>query len=1115
MRNYLSMWIEASSSLKRLSSYFILVFIVFESCSAGARVVPSRLPGSYAATLTSAKLPGVNLGMQTAAAGAAQTLQITATDPDGTNTGTARLGVPVNITTAISQSTYPVRTWSLSGAGSFASSDVNNENGVYTPPSSMPANPVVTITCVLQGDPPAYPKVTTTYTITLINPVPQFSSIASGNFTSGAATLVTLNGKGFIPGTVVTSSVGSATSSYVSPTSINVWVNLAAGTTGNVSLKAKNPAAGGGTGSSFSVPILSLQMTASDSDGTNTGTARLGAWVNFSTTVQNSPWSVRAWSLQGAGTLQSTGNSNAVATYNPPKSMPANANVTITTWLSSDPTATSSYALTLVNPIPKINSGGVNPTLLLAGGAQNVVISGSGYLPGTTVAIFNGTHLPVTVQSFYQLTLPVPVPGTATGNLSLQLYNPGPGGGLGSTFSIAVAPVSMTLTAIDADGTDTGTARLRGQVAMTANVNGTEQPAVSWSLSSASSGSISSSGVYTAPTVMPQASKATITATLVSDPSVTASYVLQILNPVPEIADSVQPAVWPNTMPQISFTGTGFVPSTVVYVNSTAVPTTYVSSTSIKALITVPSGAAGSLSVRAYTGTPGGGYGDYYQLAVDTDITERASARLLDQTTFGPTTNLIQQVSGYGVTAWLAQQFNTPQTVLPAIPTTLPSYCGDAAMCFESSWWNAVLTGNDQLRQRVAFALSEMFVVSSDSVAGQGLTYYHNLLAADAFSNWYTIMNDVTLSPAMGIYLDMVGSYKPTGTLIADENYARENMQLFNLGLDLLNQDGSLQLDGNGNPIPAYTEAQVQAFARAYTGWTYANPDGSTPSSFIGVPNYYHPMVAVEMWHDENPKTLLNGTTLHSGQTAEDDLAGALTNIFEHPNLPPFVCRQLIQHLVKSDPSPAYISRVSAVFINDGNNVRGDMQAVLTAIFTDPEARAGDTSALASDGHLREPILWLTGAMRGLGYVNVDPNNFYQYLSNYSGALGEWPYQSPAVFNFFPPSYVIPDTTLNAPEFGLENTASVTVRLTQADMLVNNNIAGFNVDLSATSPLGLVAGSAANLVQALNVLFCHSRMSTPNVNAIVSEVKSISNLAQRVRVATYLVITSPEYKILQ
>ena len=507
-------------------------------------------------------------------------------------------------------------------------------------------------------------------------------------------------------------------------------------------------------------------------------------------------------------------------------------------------------------------------------------------------------------------------------------------------------------------------------------------------------------------------------------------------------------------------------------------------------------------------------------LAASAPISAAAAARLLDQTTFGPTTGLIQQVQKEGVTAWLTVQYNTPQTVLPAVPHDYPSYCGDSEDCVESEWWHTVITGNDQLRQRVAFALSEIFVVSSgNTVPGWAMQPYLNMLASDAFTNWKQIMHDVTLSPAMGIYLDMLDSAKPTGTLIADENYARENMQLFNLGLNLINQDGTLKLDANNNPIPTYNEAQVQAFARAFTGWTYANADGSTPSGFngAGAANYNHPLVAVESEHEHEPKYILSNTTLPAGQTAEEDMDGALTNVFEHPNLPPFVCRQLIQHLVKSMPSPEYISRVAAVFKDDGNGVRGDMKAVLTAIFTDPEARAGDTAPQASDGHLREPVLWLTGVMRGLGYVNVDPHDYWETLSANVGGLSEIPFQSPSVFNFFPPSYVIPGTTYNAPEFGLENTGSVTDRLTLADLLVFNSIGGFNVNLSSTSPLGeaLKNGGTKGLVQALNNLFLYGTMDSDTSDAIVDEVNTIHGLpAQQIRVATYLVITSSEYKIL-
>jgi uncharacterized protein (DUF1800 family) len=495
-------------------------------------------------------------------------------------------------------------------------------------------------------------------------------------------------------------------------------------------------------------------------------------------------------------------------------------------------------------------------------------------------------------------------------------------------------------------------------------------------------------------------------------------------------------------------------------------------------------------------------------------ISATAAARLLDQTTFGPTDALIQKVEGEGVSAWLNEQFNTPATLLPLVPANYASLCPDSASCAESSWWRAALTGNDQLRQRVAFALSEMFVVSTTSVNGPAIPPYANILANDAFTNWSQIMKDVTLSPAMGLYLNMLNSHKPVGLNIADENFARENMQLFNLGINRLYQDGTLKLNSSGNPTPVYTEANVQAFARVFTGWTYANANGSKPPYFNGDANYSHPMVAVENEHDEGAKALLNGTTLAAGQTAEQDLADALDNIFQHPNLPPFVSKQLIQHLVSGNPSPAYVNRISAVFTDNGDGVRGDMKAVLTAILTDPEARAGDTDPTAPGGHLREPILWITDLLRGLSFTNTASNGYYANLSYVSKNLGEQPYESPSVFNFFPPDYVIPGTTITAPEFDLENTGSVTNRLTEADQLLGNYVTDFYIDMSKASYLGSIAGYAPNLVDALGLIFMHGQMDSEMRTAIIDEIHGIADPETRVRIAAYLVLTSSEYKIL-
>jgi uncharacterized protein (DUF1800 family) len=273
-------------------------------------------------------------------------------------------------------------------------------------------------------------------------------------------------------------------------------------------------------------------------------------------------------------------------------------------------------------------------------------------------------------------------------------------------------------------------------------------------------------------------------------------------------------------------------------------------------------------------------------------------------------------------------------------------------------------------------------------------------------------------------------------------------------------------------------------------------------------------MAAVESEHDATAKTLLNGTVLPAGQSAENDLQDALANIFSHTNTGPFICRQLIQHLVTSNPSPAYVSRIAAVFANNGSGVRGDMQAVIRSILEDTEARAGDTDPAYDGGHLREPILWMANYFRAIGFTNTDSNGSYFSLSNYANSLNQRPYHSGSVFNFFPPNYVIPQTTLNAPEFDLENSASVILRLSLADAMVGNKITGFTTDLSATSTLGqIAAASPANLVDTLSVMFMHGQMPADMRAQILTTIGGLGT-AQQVRVATYLVISSSQYKVM-
>ena len=293
-----------------------------------------------------------------------------------------------------------------------------------------------------------------------------------------------------------------------------------------------------------------------------------------------------------------------------------------------------------------------------------------------------------------------------------------------------------------------------------------------------------------------------------------------------------------------------------------------------------------------------------------TKATPVAAARLADQTTFGPTPALIQHIQQIGLPAYVTEQLNTPAFVLPAPPSPVPSYCTTTYQCTVLPWYKDILLGNDQLRQRVALALSEIFTVSFDDITPVGLPMYQNTLSADAFGNYKKLMKDVTLNPAMGEFLNMAWNFKPPTGDITDENYARELMQLMTVGTCRLNIQGICQTYG-GAPIPVYTESQVQGLARALTGWQPVSGHGNQA-------NLVSPMVPIAQGHDTGSKTLIDNVTLPAGQTAEEDLDDVISTLFADTNVPPFVSKLLIQHLVSSNPSPEYVARVATIFENDG-----------------------------------------------------------------------------------------------------------------------------------------------------------------------------------------------------
>jgi uncharacterized protein (DUF1800 family) len=615
------------------------------------------------------------------------------------------------------------------------------------------------------------------------------------------------------------------------------------------------------------------------------------------------------------------------------------------------------------------------------------------------------------------------------------------------------------------------------------------------------------------------------------------------------------------------------------------------------------------------------------------------AARFLAQATFGPTDADIAHLRAVGYQAWLNEQFTAPpsyeMTYMNWVTAPRPSGLGEQGgqENRQEAWLLGALGGpdpqnnttihTDQLRQRVAFALSEIFVVSDQNTTlGQfagGMTYYYDILVQNAFGtypigNYRTLLEKVTLSPAMGVYLNMMGNRRAdlANNVHPDENYGREINQLFSVGLVMLNLDGTPQLDVSGKPIPTYSQATISNFAHVFTGWNWSDCDSNGYDNFAGQypcgPDYQTgadfttPMVAYETkppnendpnfnynYHDNGThaddvhnKQLLaypqavNGGLLADGGTAANDLKFALDNIFNHPNIAPFISKQLIQRLVTSNPSPAYVSRVATVFNNNGSSVRGDLKAVVQAILLDPEARYGQWRNADTFGKLREPLITLTHFWRAMhavhmcgqdvpyvqdvsnaAYYQNQPYRYAGYQTGWNtngttyGGVAQKSLDANTVFNFFKPGY-LPNGEMAArspalvgPEFQMQ-TDSVIAH-------INNSYAGLalysdfdtsevcnndpqngdfigEVKINHSQDLALAAtgngtgaDTADRLVDAYNKRFMSGQMSPFMRQNLLTYLNSLNSSSYhdagtdwrllRTSNALYMILTSPEYMI--
>jgi uncharacterized protein (DUF1800 family) len=570
------------------------------------------------------------------------------------------------------------------------------------------------------------------------------------------------------------------------------------------------------------------------------------------------------------------------------------------------------------------------------------------------------------------------------------------------------------------------------------------------------------------------------------------------------------------------------------------------------------------------------------------------AARLGSQASFGFNRAEIARVAGIGPNAWITEQFAKPQTMHKATVNTLEANGHQPWEAMMPSVWRQFFEGEDQLRQRVVFALSQITVISLrnnillDNPCGPAS--YLDMLGTHAFGNFRNILKDMTIHPAMGEYLDMKKSGKettvtnPDGTSVSfypNENYARELLQLFSIGTVKLNLDGSPQLDGAGKPIPTYDEATVQAFAKAFTGWTYAAHPNDTDANTVGrwLWDYWaganatkavEQEISCQKWstpmrpwtinrlqpgtwdlcdaqrastgssqpncakpqlpppHDTSSKTLLNGAVIPANQTPMQDIDSAIDNIFNHPNVGPFIGRQLIQRLTMSNPQPPYVERVAKVFNNNGAGVRGDMKSVIRAILMDPDVRLEMRSEGPLAGKLKEPVVRWVQYFRAFDAKAASSDYRWWDLSA-PESLGQMPLNAPSVFNYYHPDALLPGqpsyAPVTAPEFELATANAVAG---WSDFGKWAMIEGFrpggtanpgrNVTPNYAYYDGLAQSDTTKLVDELALVLTGAKLSANFRTKLIDAATKLTldantPASERTKMVAWLIVNSPEYLI--
>ena len=1012
-------------------------------------------------------------------------------------------------TATTSDGSNPALTWSVNGVvGGSAATGTISAAGMYTAPEFPPTNNSITIAAAESSD----SSKSGSTALTLQNPVPQITTATPTSFAVGTVNLA-INGLHFAPGAVVYLGTTALTTTRVSSTQLTATGTATAGQVGTVNITVMNPNPGP-IPSNIITALITQSGTVVDVAPV-TASVRSGITQQFTATVTGNTNTGVTWSVNGVpGGSFALGFITTNGFYTAPPNVPNPNAITVTATSVADTTASGNSAVTLENPLAVLSQ--LDPVSVSIG-TVTLTVMGSSFLSGAVID-FNGQPLTTTFVSSTQLTATLTTTASQVGSVPITVVNPNPGSGPSNSLNLLVTQpnsnISVTVTPPTASMQVAG-----GSQAFTATVNGTTDQTVTWVVNGVQGGDsqvgyISNAGVYVAPDNLPSGNSVTVMAVPEADTTKSGNATVSLRNPTPVLTTVSPSTIGPGAF-QISLNGSGFVNTSTVTFGGQQLKVLYATPTLISAIGT--GAVPGTVPVVVSNPNPGAGTSSSVTVTVTANgspINAAAAVRFLEQSSFGPNTESLNQAQELGFDFYLQNEFAAPSTIYrsfnpainPSVYNMQPEFFLNAAM------------GGDQLRRRVNLALNEWWVIAGDKISDPvGYTNYLATLDQDAFTNYYNLMKDITLTPGMGHYLDMVDNDKPAPGQHANENYAREIMQLFCLGLNQLNPDGTPVLDNSGNPVPTYTQNDVMALGLAFTGWTYPPKPGATSQTHN--PEYYGGnMVSVDSNHDTEAKSLL-GQAIPAGQNSVNDLNSALTIIFNHPNVGPFVAQNLIVHLVTSNPSPAYVQRVAQAFNTGtffspgggsyGTGQRGDMQATIAAILLDQEARRGDdpNTAVATDGKLREPIVMEAAMLRAF-HAQSDGGGL-----TYEGDNMEQSVYFPAtVFNFFPPVNPIPGTTLNGPEFAIFDTNSSLARVNFIDDMVYGAV-GSSTKFDFTPVTN--AGTPTQMLSWLNTMFLHGTMPDTMQQDILTAVNTVgaTDTKGQAQAAIYLVTSSSMYQV--